>query len=222
MSNSKLFKSSLGKKYLMGITGLLLVSFLIVHAGINALIFMNDGGHQFEKAAEFMGTNWVIRTAEVGLMLGLLAHIVDGLMLWADNRKARPVGYAVTNASSNSKWYSRSMGLLGTLLLIFLIIHLRHFWVVSRFTDEITSGKETLFNEMKEVFVNPMVVLVYVLGCISLSYHLMHGVSSAFQSMGWNHKKYTPAIKTFGYVYSIIIPLLFAAMPIAMHFGWIK
>ncbi len=169
-----------------------------------------------------MGTNWVIRTAEVGLMLGLLAHIVDGLMLWADNRKARPVGYAATNAKANSKWYSRSMGLLGTLLLIFLIIHLRHFWVVSRFTDEITSGKETLFNEMKEVFVNPMVVLVYVFGCISLSYHLMHGVSSAFQSMGWNHKKYTPAIKTFGYVYSIIIPLLFAAMPIAMHFGWIK
>ena len=181
----------------MGITGLLLVTFLIVHAGINALIFVNDGGHLFESAAEFMGTNWIIRTAEVGLMLGLLAHILDGLMLWADNRKARPVGYAVSNASANSKWYSRSMGLLGTLLLIFLIIHLRHFWVVSRFTDEITSGKETLFNEMKEVFVNPMVVVVYVLGCLSLSYHLMH-------------------------VYSIIIPLLFAAMPIAMHFGWIK
>jgi succinate dehydrogenase / fumarate reductase cytochrome b subunit len=172
----------------MGITGLLLVTFLIVHAGINALIFVNDGGHLFESAAEFMGTNWIIRTAEVGLMLGLLAHILDGLMLWADNRKARPVGYALSNASANSKWYSRSMGLLG----------------------------------MKEVFVNPMVVVVYVLGCLSLSYHLMHGVSSAFQSMGWNHKKYTPAIKTFGYVYSIIIPLLFAAMPIAMHFGWIK
>jgi len=222
MSNSKLFKTSLGKKYLMGITGLLLISFLIVHAGINALIFMNDGGHQFEKAAEFMGTNWVIRTAEVGLMLGLLAHIVDGLMLWAENRKARPVGYVVSNASANSKWYSRSMGLLGTLLLIFLIIHLRHFWVVSRFTDEITSGKETLFNEMKEVFENPIAVLIYVLGCISLSYHLMHGVASAFQSMGWNHKKYTPAIKSVGYVYAIVIPLLFAAMPIAMHFGWIK
>lgn len=222
MSNSKLFKSSLGKKYLMGLTGLLLISFLIVHAGINALIFMNDGGHQFEIAAEFMGTNWVIRTLEVGLMLGLLAHIVDGLMLWAANRKARPVNYAYTNASANSKWYSRSMGLLGTLLLIFLIIHLRHFWVVSRFTDEITSGRETLFNEMKEVFENPVVVLIYVLGCISLAYHLMHGFASAFQSMGWNHKKYTPIIKSVGYAYSIIIPLLFAAMPIAMHFGWIK
>jgi succinate dehydrogenase / fumarate reductase cytochrome b subunit len=114
------------------------------------------------------------------------------------------------------------MGLLGTLLLIFLIIHLRHFWVLSRFTDEITSGRETLFNEMKEVFVNPLVVIVYVLGCISLSYHLLHGFSSAFQSMGWTHKKYTPMVKSIGYVYSILIPLLFAAMPIAMHFGWIK
>lgn len=206
----------------MGLTGLLLISFLLVHVGINALIFFNDGGQQFEKAAEFMGTNWVIRTMEVGLMLGLLVHIVDGLMLWASNRKARPVNYAYTNASANSKWYSRSMGLLGTLLLIFLIIHLRHFWVLSRFTDVITSHQSTLFEEMKMVFENPIVVAIYVFGCISLSYHLMHGFASAFQSMGWNHKKYTPVIKSVGYVYSIVVPILFAAMPIAMHFGWVK
>jgi len=222
MSKSVLFKSSLGKKYLMGFTGLFLVSFLIVHVGINSLIFVNDGGHLFEEAAEFMGTNWLIRTMEVGLMAGLLLHIIDGLLLWRANRQARPQGYAVSAASANSTWYSRSMGLLGTLLLIFLILHLKHFWVVSRFTDEITSGRETLFNEMKEVFQSPIVVAIYVLSMISLSYHLLHGFQSAFQSLGLNHQKYTPGIKTVGVVFSIIVPLLFAAMPIALHLGWIQ
>ncbi len=222
MSKSKLFKSSIGKKLLMGLTGLFLISFLLIHVGINSLVFFNDGGVKFEAAAHFMGTNWLIRTMEVVLMLGLLLHIVDGLLLWRDNNKARPVKYAYSNASANSKWYSRSMGLLGTLLLIFLIIHLKHFWVLSRFTDHITSGEETLYNEMKEVFENPWVVGVYVLSMISLSYHLMHGFASAFQTLGLNHKKYTPAIKSIGYGFSIIVPILFALMPLAFHFGWIN
>ncbi len=222
MSKSKLFKTSIGKKLIMGLTGLFLISFLLVHVGINSLIFFNDGGHKFEEAAEFMGTNWLIRTMEVGLMLGLLLHIVDGLLLWSENNKARPVKYAYTNASANSTWYSRSMGLLGTLLLIFLILHLKHFWVVSRFTDAITSGKRTLYYEMQMVFQSLPVVIVYVLAMVSLSYHLMHGFASAFQSLGINHKKYTPTIKTIGYAFSIIVPLLFALMPIALHFGWVK
>lgn len=222
MSKSKLFRTSLGKKYLMGLTGLFLISFLMVHVGINSLIFVNDGGHLFEEAAEFMGTNWLIRTMEVGLMAGLLLHIIDGLLLWKANNEARPQKYAMSNASANSPWYSRSMGLLGTLLLIFLILHLKHFWVVSRFTDEITSGRETLFNEMKEVFASLPVVIVYVLSMFSLGYHLLHGFSSAFQSLGLNHKKYTPTIKAIGTGFSIIVPLLFAAMPIALHFGWIQ
>lgn len=229
MSNSKLFKSSIGKKFLMGITGLFLISFLMVHCFINALIFLNDGGETFNKGAEFMATNWLIRTIEIVLFIGLIAHIVDGLLLWAANRKARPVKYAVSKANANSTWYSRSMGLLGTLLLIFLIIHLKDFWILSRFTDHIAHseqtklpGQETLFTEMKEVFENPWAVALYVLAMGSLAYHLMHGFSSAFQSMGWNHKKYTPAVKAFGVWFSIIISLIFAAMPIAMHFEWIK
>ena len=126
------------------------------------------------------------------------------------------------NGNSSSKWYSRSMGLLGTLLLIFLIIHLRHFWYVSRLTNEITGGSSTLFDEMKEVFANLWIVVVYVLGMVSLSYHLLHGFQSAFQTMGWNHKKYTPMVKIIGFWFSIIIPLIFSMMPIAMYLGWIQ
>jgi succinate dehydrogenase / fumarate reductase, cytochrome b subunit len=219
---TKTLSSSLGRKLIMAVTGLSLIAFLLVHCGINACIFLNDGGHTFNEAAEFMAHNLFIRVAEVGLMAGFIIHIVDGLMLWKSNTDKRPVKYAVVKGEANSTWYSRSMGLLGSLLLIFLVIHLRHFWVVSRFTDEITSGQQTLFGEMQEVFANPFPVALYVLGCISLAYHLLHGFQSAFQTMGWNHPKYTPFIKSLGAGFSILIPLIFAAMPIAMHFGWVK
>jgi succinate dehydrogenase / fumarate reductase cytochrome b subunit len=129
------------------------------------------------------------------------------------------VAYAVVDGAANSKWYSRSMGLLGTLLLLFLIIHLKHFWYFSRLTDGLES--RTLFAEMQSVFTNPWVVIVYVLGCISLGYHLLHGFQSAFQTLGWNHPKYTPTIKMIGAIYAIVISAVFAAMPIAFYFNLI-
>ncbi len=218
----KTFTSSIGQKFIMAITGLFLISFLLVHCFLNALIFFNDGGKIFDKGAEFMATNPIIRVVEIVLFAGLLLHIIRAYLLMNKNNNSRPVKYAVQNGKANSKWYSRSMGLLGTLLLMFLIVHLKHFWVVSRFTDEITSGKETLFNEMKEVFENPMVIVVYILAMFSLAYHLMHGFQSAFQTLGFNHKKYTPIIKSLGLMFSIIIPLIFALMPLAMHFNFIK
>lgn len=219
------FSSSIGKKLIMGITGLFLILFLVVHCFINSLIFLNDGGLTFNIGAHFMATNWLIRGSEVILMLGLLAHIVQGLRLTFLNQAARPVKYAVNNGNANSKWYSRSMGLLGTLLLIFLIVHLSNFWVVSRFTGIKTvdaNGHEDLFAVMKVTFENPILVVLYVLSMFSLAYHLLHGFASAFQTLGWNHRKYTPVIKSLGVWYSIIIAVLFAAMPIAFYTGIIK
>lgn len=217
---AKSLNSSLGKKLLMAITGLFLISFLIVHCGLNATIFLNDGGETFNEGAEFMGTNPLIRTMEIVLFVGLIYHIFDGLKLWLENKKKRPVAYAMVDGKANSTWYSRSMGLLGTLLLLFLIMHLKHFWYFSRLTDGLEI--KTLYQEMQLVFESPLVVVVYVLGCISLGYHLLHGFQSAFQTLGWNHPKYTPGIKWFGAAYAIIISLLFAAMPIAFHFHLIK
>ena len=127
------FTSSIGKKLIMGLTGLFLISFLIVHCTINAMIFYNDGGQTFNHWGHFMGSNIFIRTFEIGLFAGLILHSVQGLVLWRQNAKARPVKYAVNKPQANSKWYSRSMGLLGTLLLLFLVLHMYHFWVPSRF-----------------------------------------------------------------------------------------
>ncbi|MEP7264685.1 MAG: succinate dehydrogenase cytochrome b subunit [Bacteroidota bacterium] len=222
MAAKSLLKSSIGRKFVMGVTGLFLITFLVVHVSVNACIFVNDGGELFNEIAEIFATNIFIRTMEIVLFAGIILHILQSLALTLQNRKARPVQYAAYNGQANSKWYSRSMGLLGTLILMFLIIHLRHFWVVSRFTDEITSGKETLFGEMKEVFSQLWVVIFYVAAMFSLSYHLMHGFQSAFQTMGWNHPKYMPFIKKVGFAFSIIVPVIFALMPIAMYSGIIK
>ena len=216
------FSSSIGKKLIMGLTGLFLISFLVVHCFLNCFVFIPDGGLMFNTGAHFMATNWLIRAMEVVLMAGLLLHIVQGARLTFENQAARPVKYAYHDGQSNSKWYSRSMGLLGTLLLIFLIVHLAQFWTVSRFTgipSEDANGHEDLYAVMKETFSNIGWVILYVLSMISLAYHLLHGFASTFQTMGWNHKKYTPIIKAIGVGFSIIIPLLFAAMPVWIYLG---
>ncbi|RZL47879.1 MAG: succinate dehydrogenase cytochrome b subunit [Pedobacter sp.] len=223
------FSSSIGKKLIMGLTGLFLISFLLVHCFLNCFVFFDQTGVLFNEGAHFMATNRIIRAMEVVLMLGLLLHIVQGARLTFENQAARPVKYAYNNGNANSKWYSRSMGLLGTLLLMFLVIHLSDFWIVSRFTGiehfnggtpVDASGHEDLFAVMHAKFSEPWRVIVYVLAMFSLAYHLLHGFASTFQTMGWNHKKYTPIIKSLGVAFSIIIPLLFALMPIAIYFGW--
>lgn len=213
--------SSIGKKIVMGFTGLFLILFLVVHCGVNAMIFFNDGGETFNEAAHFMGTNILVRTMELGLFAGLLLHIVQGLLLWRLNGQKRPVRYAVSAGNATSMWYSRSMGLLGTLILLFLIIHLVHFWVPSRFggLEEVPgAGMHNLYAEMQEVFRSPWVVAIYLAGVISLAYHLLHGFSSAFQTFGLNRHKYIGLIRMGGIAYSILIPLIFALMPLLMHF----
>jgi len=213
--------SSIGKKFLMGFTGLFLISFLVVHVCINACIYFNDSGATFNMLAGFMAHNIIIRVVEVGLFLGIILHVVQALILTLQNNKARPQKYAVQNSAVSSKWYSRSMGLLGTLLLMFLIVHLANFWVPTKIA--VFKGEEhNTFESLKTTFSNPIILVVYLLGLVSLFYHLLHGFQSAFQTFGLNHKKYTPCIKSFGFWYSVILVLLFASMPITLFLGLIK
>ncbi len=205
----------------MGLTGLFLILFLIVHAGVNACIFLNDNGETFNEVAHFMSHNWILRFLELGLFAGLILHIVQGLMLWKQNRQARPVGYLMNKAEKNSTWYSRSMGILGTLLLLFLIMHLAHFFVGTKVALYGGDQPHNLFEEMKEVFSQEWVVALYLVGIIALFWHLYHGFQSAFQTLGMNHKKYTPIIKAAGTGYAVIICLLFALMPLAVYLNWI-
>ncbi|MGC4036244.1 MAG: succinate dehydrogenase cytochrome b subunit [Chitinophagaceae bacterium] len=223
MKWSEFFTSSVGKKLVMGLTGLFLISFLVVHAGINACIWANDGGVMFNKAAHFMGATVVVRVLEIGLFVGIILHIVQGYMLEVSNRSKRGVSYQVNLGSRGSKWYSRSMGLLGTLILLFLIIHLSHFWVPNRSHQGWLLGEEiNLYDKMEETFSQLWVVIVYVLACFSLFWHLMHGFQSAFRTIGVHNKRFLQIIQGTGIAFATIICLAFAMMPVSMYLGWVK
>ncbi len=223
MSKGNFLESSIGRKIVMGLTGFFLIIFLLIHVTTNALIFLNDGGQTFNTAAHFMAHNPIVRILEIVLFAGFLLHIFLSLKLTLKNNKARPVKYAVNNGNANSKWYSRSMGILGSLILIFLVVHLANFWVPTK-QAMLNDTEHNTFESMKAVFnfEHWYFIALYLLGIGALLYHLLHGFSSAFQSMGWNHRKYNGLIRTLGMLYSIIVCILFAAMPISMAMGWIK
>ena len=238
MTWKQVFTSSVGKKLVMGFTGIFLVLFLIVHVGLNACIWAAaydpaDQGQMFNKAAHFMGSNVLPRILEIGLFAGFFLHIFQGYLLTLENRKKRSIGYDVAYADG-SKWYSRSMAILGTLLLMFLVMHIYHFWTPSRLggmgtvqpLEEVYYNgikHHNLYAEMRNVFVgNTLVVALYVLACGSLAYHLLHGFQSAFKTIGIHNKKISGLINSVGVGFSIIVPLLFALMPLSFYFGWIK
>ena len=193
MTWKQAFTSSIGRKLVMAITGISLILFLIVHVTVNAcmwaIIFVpNDNGEVFNKAAHFLGQTLVPRVLEIGLFLFFIIHIIQGYVLEASNRSKRGTPYAINYGNRGSTWYSRSMGLLGTLIFLFLIVHIYDFWIPSRFggLDPVMyDNKEyhNLYGEMIKVFQNPFIVVLYIAGCISLAYHLAHGFQSSFKTL---------------------------------------
>ena len=215
-TNAGLFSSSLGKKYLMAITGLFLCSFLIIHFLGNMALFTNPV--QFNEYTRFMSSNPIIRVMEIILVLGFLTHIIDAIILTRVNKKAQPVKYAVNK--NKSSWYSRNMGLTGTIILVFLILHLQSFWYEYKFGEVLmtvdSNGNEIkdMFTIVKTAFSEWWYSAIYILAMILLGSHLNHGFQSAFQSVGLRHKKYTPTIKMLGTGFSISITLGFISFPI--------
>ncbi len=222
MKWSEMFTSSVGKKLVMSLTGIFLILFLIVHVGLNACIWAMDGGEMFNKGAHFMGSNVVPRILEVGLFAGLLLHIIQGFMLEFQNRSKRKQGYAVAMGSKGSKWYSRSMGILGSLILIFLVVHISDFWFPNRSNQGFLLGEEiNLYDKMQVTFQELWVVILYIVGCISLAWHLLHGFQSAFRTLGVSNKKYLALLNATGVGFSIIVPFTFAMMPVSFYMGWV-
>ena len=217
-----LFTSSIGQKLVMSLTGIFLITFLPVHLLGNLQLLADDGGESFNVYAKFMTGNPVIKTLSYGLYLFILLHIVQGFVLWFQNRNSRETRYAV-KATVNSTWASRNMGPLGVILLIFLIIHLAQFWFKMHwgFMDmvEIEGAQvKDLYAPVYVAFKNILFVIFYVVCMAAIGLHLSHGFQSAFQSLGLNHKKYTPLIKGLGTAYSILIPLGYAIIPVYFYF----
>jgi succinate dehydrogenase / fumarate reductase, cytochrome b subunit len=233
--------SSIGQKLVMGLTGLFLIIFLLIHL-IGNISLLSADGEAFNKYAYFMKHNPVIKIGEVFMFLGFLLHIVQGIALMRKNGAARSQGYAVAHKHEKVKITSKYMGPFGIVILLFLGLHLYDFFSFKYFRDlhtnldttNITYLKDTasqviydgvemenLHAKVHEVYVNsPIHWIVYLVSMIVVGLHLSHGFQSAFQTLGVNHPKYSPIIKGLGTVYSIIIPLAFALIPLLLKFDF--
>lgn len=220
---TKMLSSTLGKKLLMSLTGLFLISFLTIHMIGNLAIFNADDGLAFNAYANFMSTNPLIGTISYLLYAGIVLHVIVALLLYIANYSARPVKYKVQKSKDNSSWESRSMTLLGVLILAFLFIHLKDFWWQYKHDGgyqfvEDANGNRDIYALVVQQFKTPFALVTYLTGLVALFFHLKHGFQSAFQTLGLEHRKYTPLIKTVGLIYSIVVPIGFAMMPVYVFF----
>lgn len=220
--------SSVGKKIVMALTGLMLIGFLLTHLVGNISLLFDDGGHAFNAYAHFMKHNPLIAAGEAVLFGLFFVHIIQGIKLVMKNKKARPVGYAVASKSKTENSASKLMGALGIIILIFLVIHLYDFFRFKYFAaapfEDMTleSGVKVtnLYAVVHQVYTEDIIrMIIYPLAMFAIGYHLYHGFQSAFQTFGWNHPKYTPLVKKVGVAYSIVIPLAFALIPILIKAG---
>lgn len=220
---AKLLSSSIGKKLMMAIAGLFLISFLLVHLGINLLLIIFEDTKNFNVAAHFMGTNLIIRVMEIVLFGGFLLHIIYGIYLQISNWIARPVGYRISNHEQLS-FFSKYMIHTAAIIFTFLIIHIFDFYFKSRIIGDIQEviydGK--VYHDLGALVIAKFkigwVIIVYIIAFLFLGFHLLHGFQSAFQSLGLNHKKYTPVIKLLGIVYTVMIVTGFTVIPLVIYF----
>ncbi len=252
-STNSFFLSSLSKKYFMAATGLFLIVFLIGHIAGNLQLFMSgyEGRLQFNEYAVFMTTFIPVKILSYITYFCIVFHVVDGVALTIQNRKARPQKYAYSRPDKNTNFSARNMMVLGSLILIFLGVHMYAFWAQYHWNDQMpimlhTDGVSPLLKEtsaaikggqvvgtdvvlngevlgpvMKDLYQIVMeayqvwwVTLFYVISMVVLAFHLWHGFASGFQSLGLNHPRYMPVIVIAGRVFSIVVPALFAAIPI--------
>ena len=173
-----------------------------------------------------MGTNALIQYAlQPVLIFGVVFHFVMGFVLEIKNNNARAIKYAKNNGAANSTWMSRNMIWTGMAILAFIVLHFIDFWfpeINTKFIQGDWSGMHDgqlrYFHELQEKFVSPLRVGAYIIAFIFLALHLLHGFSSAFQSVGANNK-YTKGLKTFGKLYAILIPLGFIVIALFHHFN---
>jgi succinate dehydrogenase / fumarate reductase, cytochrome b subunit len=258
MSNlNKMFSSSLGQKVFMALTGLFLCTFLLVHLIGNFQLLKDDYGYAFNSYTKFMTSNPLIKILSYITYLAILFHAFKGLVLVFKNKSARKNKYQVDGSWATSQWTSRYMGVLGTIILVFIVMHMSDFWFEMKFgeiptqnyiyyeadgvaksiiADEeiiktitpeeqatITYNKVEVYKDLYKIvnttFKQWWYVLLYVVSMLAISFHLLHGFKSAFQSLGINHPSYNKIIKNVGLAFAILVPLGFAIIPLIIFFS---
>ena len=214
MATAHVFRSSIGKKYLMGLTGLGWAGFVLSHMLGNLLIFV--GPEAYNKYSHALITNPFLPVAEVGLVLLLIVHVWLAINLSIENTKARPQGYAVApSGAKRASVASRTMAYTGSLVLAFIILHIITFKYGPEYTATYNGVEmRDLHRLVLEVFHSPGYVAWYVVALVLLGFHLSHGFSSSFQSLGINHPRLNPVLKKAGIIYSLIVVAGFIAQPL--------
>jgi len=217
-------KTSIARKFVMGLTGFFLITFITIHLLVNSFSLISP--ELFNQGSHFMATNPLIQVMQYALAAGFLIHIIMGLILTAQNKAARGKSYAKNNASANSGIASRSMIYTGLLVLVFIVLHMKDFFMEVKFgslghVDVTSHGITTImqndYSLMHAVFSLPLYTAIYVIAFIALGIHLNHGFQSAFQSMGINHSRYNKLIKNAGTAFSVLIAVGFSTIAIT-HF----
>ena len=207
---NKAIVSSISKKFVMALAGLFLLAFLPVHLGINFMLLKSDP-EPFNSAAHFMATFPLIKVVEVILMLAFLIHIIIGITVQIQNWMARPRRYKSGNKSETS-FFSRFMIWTGGIVLIFLIIHFINFYFIK--LGLVEGDPENFYSLAYQLFAIPGYRIFYWICFIVLGFHLYHAFKSAFQTIGLNHRIWTPVVKFIAVFYAILIPAGFASIPL--------
>jgi len=210
--------SSIGKKFVMAVTGSFLIIFLIVHLVGNLTLYLGEEAfNDYVLALDVVKP--IIRIIELVLLTAFIFHIFNGVKLWLENKRANPNKYAINLGSDNSTIFSRTMFVSGSIVFIFLVIHLSTlFYRFNFFDPEGFANHHRHYDIVIGFLQMPWYSVLYIIAMILLGFHLNHGFQSVFQTFGWNHKKYTPIIKAIGTVYAIVMAVAFTSIPIYFLF----
>lgn len=198
--------SSIGKKLMMAVTGLGFCGFLATHLAGNLTIY--GGQDAFNSyAAHLHALGPLVTVMELVLLTFGLVHVITGLTLFLGNLKARPTRYAINKSAGGRTLGSATMPYTGIILLAFIIFHLVNF----HFVDKTNT---TIFNIVSEAFSKPGYVVIYIAAMVVAAIHVSHGFWSAFQTIGANHPKYMPAVRTLGIIFAVVVGIGFGFLPI--------
>jgi len=209
---NKILFSSVSKKFVMALAGLFLLLFLPVHLTINLMLLKSDPD-PFNKAARFMASFPVVKIVEVVLIAALIIHFCYGIYLQIMNWLSRPAGYAVRNRAETS-FFSKFMIWTGAAVLTFLIIHFFNFYFIR--LGVVQGNPEDFYTVAHNLFTIPAYNIIYLVCFALLGLHLFHAFSSAFQTLGLNHRIWTPVVKTVAWIYAILVPAGFALISLTL------
>lgn len=200
-----LYRSSVGKKSIMAVSGLLLSFFLLTHMLGNSVSFLGrDAFNTYAERLHSLGV--LVYIFEIGLLTLFLIHIITGIILYLENLQARPSRYSINTSEGGRSWGSRTMPYTGAIILVFIIVHLMNF----HFTDKSVPVADLV----RKLLSSPSLAFFYIFSLVALALHLSHGFWSLFQSIGFNHEKYNPLLLKGALVFSILMGAVFILIPV--------